>query len=226
MLDQKVIQDKLANEGIPEELSKGINFEAEEDLNGWVNSFKTTVKTTKAIGDYTKDELKTLADTGENVNLQSLLDEVRTSAIKKAKEKVTPPNDTKVDTGVPKNTAEELKALFQKEIDELKATQLAGLERQKTELLEINKSAYIDKNTEGFGSYDVNILKKMIPATATEAEIDAKIAEMRQARLAQGLSSYKSYDGNPDKKGDIGDVWGQAIKATIDKKKSKNKNKK
>jgi len=210
MLELKVIQDKLVAEGISESLSKGINFETEEDLNGWVASYKTAIPTQKAIGDYTEDELKAMADKGEAKNLQSLIDKVRTAA--KAKKEGTPPEGA----STPPDAIADLKAAFQKEFDALKEAQAAGLEKQRIASLEVAKDTYIDTNTEGFGSLDVKTLKTILPATATSAEIDAKIAEFRSERLRQGLSSYRTGKGNLDKKGELGTAWDEALKATTE----------
>jgi len=219
MLEEQKIIDKLKAEGINESISKGLNFETEEALNGWVDNFKTTITKPKSLGDYTKDELKSLADKGEVKNLQSLLDEVRTKA--KAKGKPTNEGSTPEDKGEGDNDAI---SQITKAINDLKEKMESSLNEQKTKSLEEKKNAYIDEHTKGFSALDVSVIKQIMGNDATKEQLDAKIAEFRKERLAQGLDGYASNDNHGGQSnGELDATWKEALKSMKEKKNKKNK---
>lgn len=224
MLEEQKIIDKLKAEGINESISKGLNFETEEALNGWVDNFKTTITKPKSLGDYTKDELKSLADKGEVKNLQSLLDEVRT----KAKAKGKPANEgSKEGEAKPDGKGEDDNdAISQitKAINDLKEKMENSLNEQKAKSLEEKKNAYIDEHTKGFSALDVSVIKQIMGNDATKEQLDAKIAEFRKERLAQGLDGYASNDNHGGQSnGELDATWKEALKSMKEKKNKKNK---
>ncbi len=80
-IENDVIVSKLKLEGISEKLGNGLTFETDDELNVWVESYKSGQPAKiRGLGEYTEDELKKLADSGDNKILQSLLDKVRTAS--------------------------------------------------------------------------------------------------------------------------------------------------
>lgn len=234
MLTTEQIQNKLTTEGIDESLSTGINFETDEALNKWVDNVKTFTTNHKSIRDYTEDELKDLAAKGENKILQSLFDKIRTFETKTTKDKITDGDTagaTAGDTAGGADTEDindpnaKILAEMRETIAKLETTVTASTEAQKQVQLKMVKETYIKEKAKGFDPYDISTLKQLIPNDATTADIDIKIAEMRQARLSQGLSGYSSGEGKTvNKKGDLGDEWNEAIKATVAERIERNKN--
>jgi hypothetical protein len=101
MIEKNFIVDKLKSEGINENLGNSLAFESEEHLNSWVSEYKASLPEIKGLNDYTVEDLKKLADTGENKALQGLLDKVRTEAAKKAKATENPTPTPTLDNPTP-----------------------------------------------------------------------------------------------------------------------------
>ena len=175
MIENEVIINKLATEGIDAGLAIGVQFETEEALNTWVGTAKTFMEKPKALNEYTLDELRQGADKGEFKNVQSLLDKIRSEA-------KTPKTVTVPEPPTPNADIEAFKAQF----EEIKNAGIAQQESLKKAALD----AYVSSKTAGFDPLEVAMLKASLPATATEADIDKAVSDYKALMVKRGLRSY------------------------------------
>lgn len=92
MLDGNVVIDKLKAEGISDTLGANLAFETADELDAWVNSYKSSIPKEKKLQDYTLDELEEIAKDPQfkgAKGLQGFLDKER----QKAREKFKAPNE-------------------------------------------------------------------------------------------------------------------------------------
>lgn len=198
-IESEVIISKLKSEGIDEKLAAGISFETEEALNGWVGVAKTFMEKPKSIGEYTADELKTMADKGELKNVQSLLDKIRTEASKK----VEP--EKKGDTNP------ELEALKAKLV-EIQQSIESSTAQTKLE----KRDAAINAKAKGLEPFEVSLLKSSIKSDATEEDIDKTISDYRALMVKRGLKGYATEQSSG--KVGLSNDWADATKKFVESK--------
>lgn len=201
-IESEVIIGKLQAEGIDEKLASGISFETEEALDAWVGTAKTFVTKLKSISEYTKEELKTMADKGEFKNLQSLIDGIRGEY-----SKPKPP----IKEGEPNPELEALK------------TKLATIEQNiassNTQSALEKRNAYINEKTKGLDTLEIELLRNAVPAGATNADIDKSIADYRALMVKRGLKGYSTEASSG--KGGLSSEWAESTKKFVESKTKK-----
>lgn len=96
MLEKDVIINKLKAEGVSDTLGANLAFETADELDAWVNSYKSTTPKEKKLQDYTLDELEEIAKDPQfkgAKGLQGFLDKERQKAREKSKTPNDPPKD-------------------------------------------------------------------------------------------------------------------------------------
>lgn len=172
-IESTIIIDKLKEEGINEALGTGLSFESEDQLTGWIETYKTNLpQIKKGLEDYTKDELEELAKDPQFKgfkNLQSFVDS------KIAKSKPAPANPPA------QNPDNEILNEIRKELAELKATKVAETFEQT--LAKIGKE-------EGLDDRHIARVKRGLSTAATEAQIKSEIADYKKELAELGIKEF------------------------------------
>lgn len=205
MVETEKVIEKLSSEGLDASLANGVSFEDEDKLNDWVSSTKTIFSNVpKGLEQYTKEELKELADKGGNKALQSLLDEIRTKASQKAKEASLKEPNLKDD---------KYEAL-ESQLKEFKAL----IESQNAANQEEKFNQMVKDSMNGFDELEIEMIKALLPKTATQAEIKAKVDAYIALQTKQGLSSVRAGQAKPPTNGELPKDYMNAFQALKQKK--------
>lgn len=205
-IENDVIIDKLKEEGINESLSNGLSFETEEDLNSWVENFKSGLpEPPKGLNEYTKEELEEIAKDPQfkgAKGLQGLLDAQR-QKFSKPKEPIEPIK--------PKPAKAELS-------EEDKAA-LAELKEFKAEMSKAKFNGKVKKAAEGLDDETITDIQNSLKVDATDEDIE-KAIEKKKAYLAKlGVKNFGTPGGGGKSKAGkkVFEDWAKKEKARKDK---------
>jgi hypothetical protein len=191
MIENDVIVNKLKDEGISEKLGNGLTFETDDELNVWVESYKSGQPTKiKGLDEYTKDELKELGDKGENKFLQSLFDEIRTKAKPPPEKK---DEDKKTDDVKPQ-WAIDLQDSFTKQQKTLDDNKLKDEAKEnKAKAIKLIKAQKITEDE------DINMVLLTLGSDLSEANIKTKSEEYTAFLTKKGIKHIPgASDAKPD----------------------------
>lgn len=207
MLEKTVVIDKLKEEGVDEKLGDGVQFETEGELTSWITNLKSAIPDpTKALNEYTEEELKTEADSGNNKVLQGLLDKVRTDATKKAK------------TEEPPKPGEEKPAWAKKQDEDfnLLKTKIETQETEKTNAEQKTKAIQAIKGHKLKDDADINIVLATLGNDFSDANIKLQ-SEKHIAYLTDKGLEFKPEHSS----GEVVSQKKSLIKKYVDKEKAK-----
>lgn len=88
-LEQTAVVDAFKKEGLDEGIAEGLSFETDEQMNKWIGKYKdTTSFKPESLDKFTPEQLMEMANKRQSKSWQSLMDRVKSDALKKAKEEL------------------------------------------------------------------------------------------------------------------------------------------
>lgn len=200
-MTKEEIEAKLKEEGINEKLGSGLSFDKPEDLDSWIESFKTTeesrieeVKTKlekkKSIDEYTADELEEiLKDPHPKAKgLQSLIDGLKAKMKEEKKKNEDGKSSPELDS-----LKEEIKTLTDT-ISEIKTTSEKKSKEEKFNEL-------FSKYGKGIDDVDKKYIRATLNVDSSEEDVKKAFSDYKALMAKRGFKDF-GVDSSNKHKGD------------------------
>ena len=198
-MTKEEIEAKLKEEGINEKLGSGLSFDKPEDLDSWIESFKTTeesrieeVKTKlekkKGIDEYTADELEEiLKDPHPKAKgLQSLIDGLKAKMKEEKKKNEDGKSSTELDS-----LKEEIKTL-KDTISEIKTTSEKKSKEEKFNEL-------FSKYGKGVDDVDKKYIRATLNVDSSEEDVKKAFSDYKALMAKRGFKDFGVDSSNKHK---------------------------
>lgn len=198
-MTKEEIEAKLKEEGINEKLGSGLSFDKPEDLDSWIESFKTTeesrieeVKTKlekkKSIDEYTADELEEiLKDPHPKAKgLQSLIDGLKAKMKEEKKKNEDSKSSPELDS-----LKEEIKTL-KDTISEIKTTSEKKSKEEKFNEL-------FSKYGKGVDDVDKKYIRATLNVDSSEEDVKKAFSDYKALMAKRGFKDFGVDSSNKHK---------------------------
>lgn len=200
-MTKEEIEAKLKEEGINEKLGSGLSFDKPEDLDSWIESFKTTeesrieefktkLEKKKSIDEYTADELEEiLKDPHPKAKgLQSLIDGLKAKMKEEKKKSEDGKSSTELDS-----LKEEIKTLTDT-ISEIKTTSEKKSKEEKFNEL-------FSKYGKGIDDVDKKYIRATLNVDSSEEDVKKAFSDYKALMAKRGFKDF-GVDSSNKNKGD------------------------
>lgn len=200
-MTKEEIEAKLKEEGINEKLGSGLSFDKPEDLDSWIESFKTTeesrieefktkLEKKKSIDEYTADELEEiLKDPHPKAKgLQSLIDGLKAKMKEEKKKDEDGKSSTELDS-----LKEEIKTLTDT-ISEIKTTSEKKSKEEKFNEL-------FSKYGKGIDDVDKKYIRATLNVDSSEEDVKKAFSDYKALMAKRGFKDF-GVDSSNKNKGD------------------------
>lgn len=199
-MTKEEIEAKLKEEGINEKLGSGLSFDKPEDLDSWIESFKTTeesrieefktkLEKKKGIDEYTADELKEILKKPhpEAKGLQSLIDGLKAEMKDEKKKK---DEDGKSSTELD-SLKEQIKTLTDA-LSELKTTSEKKSKEEKFNEL-------FSKYGKGVDDVDKKYIRATLNVDSSEEDVKKAFSDYKALMAKRGFKDFGVDSSNKHK---------------------------
>lgn len=197
-MTKEEIEAKLKEEGINEKLGSGLSFDKPEDLDSWIESFKTTeesrieefktkLEKKKGIDEYTADELKEILNDPhpKAKGLQSLIDGLK-AEMKEEKKKEDGKSLTELDS-----LKEQIKTLTDA-LSEIKTTSEKKSKEEKFNEL-------FSKYGKGVDDVDKKYIRATLNVDSSEEDVKKAFSDYKALMAKRGFKDFGVDSSNKHK---------------------------